>query len=97
MSNSSTTVEKYYIEVPYDPKLNEKLKLEGAKWCSVNKKWYVTDENSSLRELYKPIYLINDYESKDFYKANGAKYNSSKKLWYSYKSNIYLADHFIKE
>ena len=53
------------------------------------------DNYNEIVELFEKVYLKNDFELKDTYKANNGKWDIIKKKWYTYKSNVLLFEHFI--
>tara|TARA_R110000868_G_scaffold37858_4_gene133328 strand:- start:2828 stop:3148 length:321 start_codon:yes stop_codon:yes gene_type:complete len=73
-----------YLDVDFADK--DKVKLLGAKWCALQKKWYVKGEKKLQKvQDYTIVDLCVPYEMKDEAKASGAKWNMVRKTWYCSK------------
>ena len=84
------------LEIPYELKhiANEnKLKFD-----STLKKFVINehhDNYNEIIELFEIVYLKNNFELKETYKANNGKWDVIKKKWYTFKSNEKLSEHII--
>lgn len=62
------------------------------------KKWLLSSDHENyevLKDNFTKVYLVGDYELKDIYKKNGAKWDEKKKYWYTYKINNKLSEYFL--
>ena len=63
------------------------------------KKWRICSDHENyetLKDNFTKVYLVGDYELKDIYKINGAKWDETKKYWYTYKINDKLKEYFLE-
>jgi len=63
------------------------------------KKWLISSDHDNfenLKTMFEKVYLVGDYELKDIYKKNGAKWDENKKYWYTYKINDKLKEYFLE-
>jgi hypothetical protein len=78
-----------YLNVPYIEK--DKCKKIGAKWCDINKRWYINGcMNKDLFKEWMPemrIYLKVSYAEKDKCKILGGHWCNVNKKWYITSEN----------
>ena len=94
LTDEPVTIEKFYICPIFE--LKEEIKLNGARWDSDAKSWYVTNRDDKLYEMYKKKYLLNKYENIDIYRENNARWSSTEKYWYTYNTNEELKEYFTE-
>ena len=81
--------------IPFDRK--EEAKKTRCLFNVESKTWFIKNNNERYDEmvqLYSKRYLKNDYDNKELYKANEARWSPSDKKWFTYSSNESLQEYF---